>query len=77
MDGTFSWVKQISSESHITGYGISTLTDDTILLTGKFSGITTFGPGEPNETTINSYGSGDIFIAKFNSEGQFVEVRSA
>ena len=37
-------------------------------MTGTFGGTTTFGLGEPNETTYtppgNEYGSTDVYIAK-------------
>jgi hypothetical protein len=34
-------------------------------ISGFFSGTATFGPGEPNETTLTSVGGTDCFIAKY------------
>lgn len=33
-------------------------------VTGRFSGVAVFGPGEINQTTLTSTGNGDIFLGK-------------
>ena len=64
-DGTLSWAKRAGGTSGETGYGITTLSDNSTVVTGSFSDSATFGPGEPNETVLTSAGNSDIFIARF------------
>ena len=65
-DGTLAWAKCAGSYSEDCGNGITTLSDDSTVVTGNFSGSATFGPGEPNQTILTSAGATDIFIARFN-----------
>jgi hypothetical protein len=46
-------------------------------VTGILSGSATFGPGEINETTLNSSAFDDIFIAKYDSNGNLFWAKSA
>jgi len=68
-DGTLTWVKSADGTSVGThgdcGNGITTLSDNSTVVTGRIWGPVTFGPGEPNETVLVSHGSGDIFIARY------------
>ncbi|MCX6645528.1 MAG: hypothetical protein NTY09_04100 [bacterium] len=66
-DGTLAWAKSAGGASWSDNTsGITTLSDNSTVVTGQFSGSATFGPGEPNETVLTSAGDGDIFIARFN-----------
>jgi uncharacterized delta-60 repeat protein len=65
-DATLAWARSTRGEFAYYSCGITTLSDDTTVLTGNFSGSTTFGSGEPNETVITSAGDADLFIARFN-----------
>jgi len=66
-DGTLDWAKSVEGEFNFDeGYGITTLSDDSTAVTGKFGGVAVFGPGELNETVLTSAGGFDIFIARFN-----------
>lgn len=38
-----------------------------VIVTGGFQGTTVFGPGDPGETTIDSDGMNDIFLASFQN----------
>lgn len=53
------------------------LPDGSSIVVGYFAGNGVFGPGEPNETTLNSYGASDIFVAKYSSSGMLQWVRQA
>jgi len=64
-DGTLAWAKRAGGVSGDVGYGITTLSDNSTVVTGTFFISATFGPGEPNETVLNSAGIADIFIARF------------
>ena len=64
-DGTLVWAKRAGGAG--TGYGVSatTLFDDSVVVTGSFSGSVTLGPGERNETSLTSAGDSDVFAARF------------
>ncbi|MHC4664102.1 MAG: fibronectin type III domain-containing protein [Planctomycetota bacterium] len=63
-DGTFISARLIADNLGFWHNHVS-LSMDSIFVTGNFSGSITLGTGEPNETTLNSAGNNDIFIAKF------------
>ena len=65
-DGTLEWAKCAGSSSEDCGYAITTLSDNSIVVTGSFERSATFGPGEPNQTVLTSNGNNDFFIARFN-----------
>ena len=68
IDGTLAWAKRaIGSISSGVYFGITTLSDDSTVVTGSFGGNAKFGPGEPNQKILTSAGSSDIFVARYNS----------
>ena len=67
---TFEWAKQMSGL--VTGLGVSTDANGNSYVTGNFSGTATFGTIQ-----ITSYGASDIFIAKYDSEGNCIWVKKA
>ena len=75
--GTLAWAKSAGGLSPDLGYGITTLSDNSTVVTGCFAGSATFGPGEPNETVLTSVGSYDIFIARYNPDGTLAWAKSA
>jgi uncharacterized delta-60 repeat protein len=76
-DGTLAWAKRAGGTSNDEGWGITTLSDNSTVATGWFAGSATFGPGELNETVLNSAGDGDIFIARYNPDGTLSWAKSA
>jgi uncharacterized delta-60 repeat protein len=64
-DGSLAWVLQAGGPAGDRGQGVTTLSDNSIVVTGYFYGSATFGLGEPNETVLDSAGNYDIFIARF------------
>jgi uncharacterized delta-60 repeat protein len=68
-NGTLSWAKRAGGSEWDVGLGITTLSDNSTVVIGKFKGIATFGPGEPNETILTSAGNDDIFVTRYNSDG--------
>ena len=60
----------------VSGLGIASSGDGGVLVTGEFSGSATFGEGN-HQLTLESAGGGDIFIAKYDSEGDLVWVQRA
>jgi uncharacterized delta-60 repeat protein len=82
-DGTLAWAKRAGGPGGFfflgaeSGYGITTLSDNSTVVTGWFFESATFGPGEPNETVLTSVGQGDIFIARYNTDGTLAWAKRA
>jgi len=78
-DGTLAWAKRAGRATFPEGHenGIASLPDDSAVITGYFEGSSTFGAGEPNQTTITSAGGPDIFVAKYNSDGTLAWAKRA
>jgi len=68
-NGTLDWAKRAGGTGQDYGTGISTLSDGSSVVTGYFNGTAVFGAGEPDETTLVSAGSCDIFVARYNANG--------
>ena len=66
-DGNLEWAKTIGSD----GYEVTISPDGSILVAGAFSNSTTFGKGEPNETTLQAITMVDTYIAEYTTDGQF------
>ncbi|MCD6218294.1 hypothetical protein J7L05_10635 [bacterium] len=76
-DGTLAWAKRAGGRSDDEGKGITALSDNSTVVTGKFAGTATFGPGEPNETILTSAGGFGIFIARYNPDGTLAWAKRA
>ena len=75
--GALLWAKRAGGTIYDGGYGIATDGAGNSLVTGQFGGTATFGPGEPNETSMTSAGSGDIFVAKYDPSGALLWAKRA
>ncbi|MBT6182941.1 hypothetical protein HN876_02585 [archaeon] len=80
--GSLQWVKQAVGENEgalfgDVGVSITSLQGASLGITGGFEGEATFGAGEPNETTLTSFGGSDIFIASYNPNGTLQWVKQA
>ncbi|MCH8127613.1 SBBP repeat-containing protein [candidate division KSB1 bacterium] len=71
VDGTFSWVVRNGSSNSDLGKGIAVDLSGSILATGHFRELSTFGINNVNETTLTSAGGPDIFVARFLNNEQF------
>ena len=75
-DGTVAWARRAGGAygplGGDVGQAIATLPDGGALVTGFFQATATFGPGEPNETTLTSGGQRDVFVARYNPDGTLV-----
>jgi len=78
-DGSLMWAKRAGGTELDEGHGIATLlADESAVVTGFFRGTATFGPGEPNETTlVSAASSNDIFVAKYAPTGALVWAKRA
>jgi hypothetical protein len=65
-NGDLMWAVHAGEHWYDYGYGVTSLSDDSIVVTGKFSYSATFGEGDPNETVLFPYGYAcdDIFVAR-------------
>ena len=66
-NGTAVWAVRMGGTNTDIGYSISVNSLGNIYLTGSFTGIATIGT-----TTLTSTGSADIFIAKLDSNGNWL-----
>jgi uncharacterized delta-60 repeat protein len=76
-DGTLAWAKSAGGTDTDFSYGITSPSDDSVVITGGFGETATFGKGEINETILTSLGRRDIFVAKYNPDGTLAWVKQA
>ena len=75
--GDLVWAKQAGGTGLDEGNGIAVDGSGNSYVVGNFNGSATFGPGETNETTLTSTGSGEIFVAKYDASGDLVWAKRA
>jgi hypothetical protein len=71
--GALLWAARAGGTGHEQGLDIEVDAAGNSYLTGHFSVTTTFGA----DTTLVDAGQGDIFVAKYDSQGEFVWARRA
>ena len=69
-DGSFAWVIPEGGNRMDIAEDIAVFPDDSFILTGYFCETIIFGASDTNETTLNSVGNNDIFIARYGSVSQ-------
>ncbi|GEM_PF-667108 len=62
--GSLMWAKQTEGSGSVKGYGITTDESENIIVTGCLEGTATFGT-----ISLTSAGWGDIFVVKFDPNG--------
>jgi hypothetical protein len=73
-----AWAKSAHGlNDHDYGKAITSLSDDTVVVTGDFSGTVTFGAGEMHERDLTAFGQGDTYIARYNTDGSLIWVKQA
>lgn len=73
-DGSLVWAKSIGDFRYQAGYSITLDSTGNIYMTGIFFGSLDFDPG-PGVSTLSSAGNEDVFICKFNNNGDFIWAR--
>jgi len=76
-DSILEWAKRAGGSDFCYGDKITVLSDNSTIISGHFKGTATFGPDEPDETDLVSYGDYDIFLARFDSLGVLQWARHA
>jgi uncharacterized repeat protein (TIGR01451 family) len=69
--GNFVWARTLGGSSIDEGYFISVDLSGNVYTTGRFNGTADFDPGA-GIYNLTSGGSGDVFVSKLNSSGDFV-----
>ncbi|MBI4558369.1 MAG: hypothetical protein HY706_12380 [Candidatus Hydrogenedentes bacterium] len=64
-DGALVWAKRAGGNDTDIGNDIVALPDGSVAVTGNFSDVATFGPGEPGQSALSSTGGYDTFVARF------------
>jgi hypothetical protein len=72
LNGTLAWAKRAGGSGDDYCFGITSLSDNSVIVTGKFEKSATFGLGESNQTLLTSAGEYDIFVAHYNPNGTLV-----
>ena len=76
-DGNFRWARAAGGSGLDEGLGVAITRDGEATVTGKFHGTATFGAGQLNETVLVSAGNADIFIARYDRDGNLRWARRA
>jgi len=71
-NGDWQWVQNAGGTSSISGNNISLDANGNLYVTGGFYGTATFGP-----SMISSYGDWDIFVAKLDTNGNWLWAKRA
>jgi Beta-propeller repeat len=80
--GNLLWARRAGGPGDPTGIGdagvkIATDRHGNGYVTGSFTGVAIFGPGEANQTVLSSAGLTDMFLAKYAPDGALLWARSA
>jgi uncharacterized delta-60 repeat protein len=76
LDGSLTWAKQAGGAG-THGYCLTAISDDSVVVAGYFADAATFAPGEPNETSLTSVGSLDVFVARYDPDGSLAWAKRA
>jgi len=75
-DGALAWAKCVGGSFHSSVQGITTLSDDSIVVTGDMARGGIFGAGESNEFTVGPHSTQNFFVAQYNPDGTLEWVKS-
>jgi hypothetical protein len=76
-DGDLIWVKRAGGPDSEMGNGITVDGSGNTSIIGKIQGTAIFGPGETNEATLISNNNGDVFVAKYATDGDLIWAKLA
>jgi len=69
--GALDWAQHVSDPEESGIYGVAALSDDSPITAGYFLSTCTWGAGDPNETTLVTTTSYEMFVARHNPDGGF------
>lgn len=73
----YTWAKQAGGADADSGWAITVQNDNIILLTGPFEMTATFGDPGGYYTTLTSAGYADMFLAKYDPDGNLIWAKRA
>jgi uncharacterized delta-60 repeat protein len=76
-DGTLTWAKRAGGVGNDKGFGVATLPDGSVVVTGEFEDAAAFGPDDPPPTVLTSAGEDDVFIAMYQPNGNLIWAKRA
>ncbi|MBI4558850.1 MAG: IPT/TIG domain-containing protein [Candidatus Hydrogenedentes bacterium] len=77
-DGTLGWAKRAGGTgTEEQCQDVAVLGDGTVVATGLFMGVATFGAGEPGEVILTSAGSWEVFVARYDADGMLAWAKRA
>lgn len=76
-NGNYLWAKRIGSINNDNGgYGITVDASGNVYIVGDFRGTADFDPG-PGTANLTPVGSGDVFFAKYDTNGNYIWAKNA
>jgi len=69
------WVRNQGGADSDAAYGVTFLSDGSLVVVSYFNGTATFGAGEPQQTALTSAGANDIAISRYSADGTFIWAR--
>jgi len=77
-NGSLVWVRRAGGTLLDDARALTAFPDGACIVTGFFKGTATFGPGEPNATTLDDVDDlGDIFVARYEPDGSLAWAKRA
>lgn len=71
VNGNLLWIKSFGGPLNDIGYGLAVDSQDYVVVTGWFAGTIDFGNG----VVLSSYGGSDMFVARFDPQGNCLWAR--
>jgi hypothetical protein len=62
-----AFARRVDTSGYSRAHGVATFPDGSVVVTGDFSGIATFGEGDATETELTADGNRDIFVARYDA----------
>jgi hypothetical protein len=75
-DGVLAWARRGGGIEYDVGIDIAAYPDGSLIAVGGIDGNAVFGQGEPNETLLLSAGWVDMFVAKYEPDGDLAWARA-
>lgn len=77
-DGSLAWARSAGGTGEDRATGLALLPDNSgFIVVGSFEGVATFGAGSPTERILTAVDQGDVYIAKYDLNGQLIWAKSA
>jgi hypothetical protein len=75
--GRVVWARRAGGTGTTHATGVAVLADGGVVVTGGFSRDASFGEGELRAVTLHSFGSEDVFVAKYDPSGMLAWAEQA